>query len=88
MKDFNSNIFTQNQVREKWKKYARMARKYESQKASLIKNEEKEMITSSNFFWMTYVTRNLYKKWKQERFRILYFSIFFYFFKQRKDNSK
>jgi hypothetical protein len=80
MKDFNSNIFTQNQVREKWKKYARMARKYESQKASLIKNEEKEMITSSNFFWMTYVTRNLYKKWKQERFRILYFSIFLLFF--------
>ena len=70
MKDFNSNIFLQNPVREKWKNYAKMARKYDSQKASLIKKEKNEEITSSNFFWMTYVTRNLYKKWKQERFRI------------------
>ena len=68
MKDFNSNIFAQNPIREKWKNYARMARKYDAQQASLIEDEEKEEITSSNFFWMTYVVRNLYKKWKQDSF--------------------
>jgi len=69
MKDFNNNIFTQNTIREKWKTYARMARKYEARTASLIAKQEKEAISSSNYFWITYVTRNLYKKWKKELFK-------------------
>ena len=64
MKKFDNDLFTHKPIRDKWRKYARMARKYESEKEPLL---EKEPISASSFFWMSYVTRNLFRKWKQER---------------------